>query len=338
MSVGFGFSVTDFIGAIKLVGTVIDALSASSTNSSELQELYQQLRNLETTLQNIDQLEVDDILHAEVIALKQSAAQCQSTITNFLRRTQPYEAHLLCTNGGTRNLHSEWNKVKWALCKKKHVIQFKNDLSVHVQYIQLPLTMIQMKHLELGQKRQQETQQSVVSQFQHACRSCMRELSVISKTLTGVTALAQECANNSRRILSMHFRVFQFMLDLQRLVTTVIPGQVQRQQPVYLIDALGRYSPFFLETIRSPAALISVLSDNSRGSSSAFRKILREEFTIQDTRTKKDINLVYPLDDCFVPGQQVEMCMLFEESTSYDRSCPRCWFSSTRLDVRENKW
>ncbi|KAL8863352.1 MAG: hypothetical protein Q9178_000032 [Gyalolechia marmorata] len=200
MSVGFGFSVTDFIGAVKLVGTVIDALSASSTDSSELQELYQQLRNLETILRNIEQLEVDDSLHADVVALKQSAAQCQSTITNFLCKTQPYEAHLLCTNGGTRNVHSEWKKVKWALCKRKHVIQFKIDLSVHVQYIQLPLSMIQMKHLELGQKRQQDTQKSFVSQFQHTCRSGMRELSVISKTLTSVTALAQKCANNSRRI------------------------------------------------------------------------------------------------------------------------------------------
>ncbi|KAL8769633.1 MAG: hypothetical protein Q9209_004430 [Squamulea sp. 1 TL-2023] len=337
MSVGFGFSVTDFIGAVKLVGTVIDALSASSTDSSELEELYQQLRNLEITLRNIEQLEVDDSLHAEVTALKQSAGQCQSTIINFLGKTQPYEAHLLCTNGGARNLDSEWNKVKWALCKKKHVIQFKNDLSLHVQYIQLPLTMIQMKHLDLGQKRQQDTQKSVVSQFQHAFSSCMRELSVISKTLTGVTALAQECANNSRRILSLHFRVFQIMLDLQRFLTTVIPAQVQRQQPVYLIDALGRYSPFFLETIRSPAALISVLSDNSSWFGSASRKILKEEFTIQDTRTKKDINLAYPLDNCFVPGQQVEMCMLFEGSTYHDTFCPRCRFNSTQLDGRENK-
>ena len=317
---------------------MIDALSTSSTNSSELQELYQQLHNLETILRKIHQLEVDDSLHAEVIALKQSAAQCQSTITNFLRRTQPYEAHLLHTNGGTRNLHCKWNKVKWALCKKKHVIQFKNDLSIHVQYIQLPLTMIQMKHLKLGQKRQEDTQKSVATQYQHAFRSCMRELSVISKTLTGVTALAQECANNSRRILSMHFRVFQFMLDLQGLLTTVIPAQVQRQQPVYLIDAFGRYSPFFLETIRSPAALISVLSDNSSRFGSASRKILKEEFTIQDTRTKKDINLVYPLDDCLVPGQHVEMCMLFEGTRCPNTLCPRCWFESTQLDNRENKW
>ncbi|KAL8869838.1 MAG: hypothetical protein Q9198_007786, partial [Flavoplaca austrocitrina] len=212
----------------------------------------------------------------------------------------------------------EWNKVKWALCKKKHVIQFKIDLSIHVQYIQLPLTMIQMRQLELGQKRQQETQKSVVSQFQQAFMSCMRELSVISKTLIGVPSLAHECVNNSRRILRMQFRVFQSMLDLQRLFMTVIPAQVQRQQPVYLIDALGRYTPFFLETIRSPAALISVLSDNSSCFGSASRKILKEEFTIQDTRTKKDINLVYPLDDCFVPGQQVEIgnCDLIFGSTT----------------------
>jgi len=32
---------------------------------------------------------------------------------------------------------------------------------------------------------------------------------------------------------------------------TRIPSQVERQQPVYMIDALGRHAPFYLEFIRS---------------------------------------------------------------------------------------
>lgn len=32
---------------------------------------------------------------------------------------------------------------------------------------------------------------------------------------------------------------------------TRIPGQVDRQQPVYMIDALGKASPFHLEFVRS---------------------------------------------------------------------------------------
>ncbi|KAI4277720.1 MAG: hypothetical protein L6R38_005381 [Xanthoria sp. 2 TBL-2021] len=291
MSVGFGFSVSDFIGAVKLVGIVIDALSASSQSSGELQALLRQLRSLDTTLQTIEQLEVDECLRAEVLALKQSAAECQLDITGFLRKTESYQPHLFCTNGSSSTLQSKWKKVKWALCKRKDVVQFKTDLLVHTQSLQILLTAIQMKHLSLGQKRPENTQGSVASQLQHAFVGCMRKLSVISSTLTGIFGLAQECAENSRRILSMHLRVFQFMLDVQKLLATVIPAQVQRQQPVYLTDALGRYSPFFLEMIRSPESLISVLSDNSSWYSSASRKILKQEFAIQDAHTKRDIKL-----------------------------------------------
>ena len=46
MSVGFGFSVGDFLQAIQLVGTVIDSLSASSKSSAELRELLHQLYSL----------------------------------------------------------------------------------------------------------------------------------------------------------------------------------------------------------------------------------------------------------------------------------------------------
>jgi len=32
---------------------------------------------------------------------------------------------------------------------------------------------------------------------------------------------------------------------------TSIPGQIERQQPVFFVDALGKYSPFHLEFVRS---------------------------------------------------------------------------------------
>ncbi|KAL8868896.1 MAG: hypothetical protein Q9174_004681, partial [Haloplaca sp. 1 TL-2023] len=75
MSVGFGFSAGDFIAAIKLVGTVIDALGNSSKASSELQELLAQLHSLETALRDVKNLEIHESLHAEHVALRQSAAQ-----------------------------------------------------------------------------------------------------------------------------------------------------------------------------------------------------------------------------------------------------------------------
>ena len=50
MSVGFGFSVGDFIAALELVSTVIDALRQSGEASVEYRELLRQLYGLETAL------------------------------------------------------------------------------------------------------------------------------------------------------------------------------------------------------------------------------------------------------------------------------------------------
>jgi hypothetical protein len=47
-------------------------------------------------------------------------------------------------------------------------------------------------------------------------------------------------------------KVFAIVLDIQNILKH-IPGQVQRQQPVFLIDAMGKHSPFHLEFIRSAA-------------------------------------------------------------------------------------
>ena len=83
MSVGFGFSAGDFIAAISLVSTVIDALRDSGDSSSEYRALITQLYTLETALLRVKQLDFDRERYAEIIALRQAASQCQNTIDGF---------------------------------------------------------------------------------------------------------------------------------------------------------------------------------------------------------------------------------------------------------------
>lgn len=334
MSVGFGFSVGDFISAINLVQTVIDALSASSKSSSELQELFRQLYSLETALREIKRLELNESLHAEVLALKQSAAQCQLTISDFLSKTETYQPHLLCPNGVSGSLRGRWKKVKWAMCKRKDVVQFKTDLLAHTESIQLLLATVHMKNFNLGQKSQWSVQRTIGSQIQDGFSSCMRKLSILSNVLIGISAQAEECIENSRRVISMNIRVFQVVLNVQNLLLK-IPGQVERQQPVYLNDALGRYSPFHLEFIKCPEALMSVLSINFNCLGSASEKIQNGEFNIQDSRTKRDIDLSRPWDECFLPGQHVEMSMVFDRLAGSGMSCPKCHHTYPSREDRE---
>ena len=152
MSVGFGFSVGDFISAIELVGTVIDALRSSGSVSTEYRELVSQLLSLQTALLQVNRLEFDDAQYAEVIALRQAAALCQRTIDGFWKRVKGYQPHLGNDErefeDSRINLKDKtkrrWMKVKWAVCKKEDVRRFQADLVGHTESIQLLLTTVQM--------------------------------------------------------------------------------------------------------------------------------------------------------------------------------------------------
>jgi hypothetical protein len=149
MSVGFGFSVGDFISAIELVGTVIDALRSSGSAATEYRELVSQLLSLETALLQVKRLEFEEGQYMEVIALRQAAAQCQRTIDGFWKKAQKYQPHLSCdSNGGARSHMSQLKaglmKIKWAVCKKGDVEAFKADLKGHTESIVLLLATVQM--------------------------------------------------------------------------------------------------------------------------------------------------------------------------------------------------
>lgn len=68
---GFGFSAGDFIAAIELVGTVVDALRSSGSAGAEYRELVSQLLSLESALIQVKRLEFEESRYAEVIALRQ---------------------------------------------------------------------------------------------------------------------------------------------------------------------------------------------------------------------------------------------------------------------------
>jgi hypothetical protein len=150
MSVGFGFSAGDFIAAIDLVGTVIDALRSSSTASLEYRELNSQLLSLETALIEVKRLDFEESQYAEVIALRQAAGQCHRTIDGFLKKIEKYQPSLSGNSEGHR-VRDAWTKVKWALCKKDDVANFKADLVGHTESIQLLLTTVQTYSSDLLQ-------------------------------------------------------------------------------------------------------------------------------------------------------------------------------------------
>ena len=144
MPVGFGFSASDFISALSLVATVIDAVRECGESSSEYRALIAQLHTLQGALVRVKALGIDDAQQGDlVIALQQAAAQCQTTIDGFWQRIAKYQPSLREGGSGSR-VKDGWMKIRWAVCKKDDLVKFKMDLIGHTESIEMLLTALHL--------------------------------------------------------------------------------------------------------------------------------------------------------------------------------------------------
>lgn len=144
MSVGFGFSVGDFIAAINLVSNIVDALRETGDSGSSYRSLITQLYSLESALLQVKRIHLDDAesQQGEIVALRQAAAQCQRTIDDFWNTIAKYQPALRIGGSGMR-FKDGWMKVKWALCRKEDVARFQADLLAQTQSIEILLGVVQ---------------------------------------------------------------------------------------------------------------------------------------------------------------------------------------------------
>ncbi|OBT73749.1 hypothetical protein VF21_07171 [Pseudogymnoascus sp. 05NY08] len=295
MATALGLIGGDFTAAVELVTTVVNALGENSEA----------------------RLHTGDLQHRELVGLRQAAAQCQQTIDSFWQKIQKYQPHLQSNGSGLR-LKDEWMKIKWATCKKDDVAKFKAALIGHTESIHMLLATVQIEDAHAAKERQELHNRTLATKLQAWYTEGSQRLS---------TSISQgkQLLHIAAKILRKNLEIFQIVVAIQTMVAN-LPSQIDRQQPVYLIDALGRHSPFHLEFIKSTEALIAVMKVNFKAlGEQAVRKIKRGRFVIQDSATKRDIDLAAHWDSCFYPGQRVEMSIIFTSfiQNSY-RRCPRC--------------
>lgn len=129
------------------------------------------------------------------------------------------------------------------------------------------------------------------------------------------------------------------MVHDTQLYMLKVPRQVQREQPMYLIDPLNKESPFHLEFVRSAEALLAILKVNLRESGCGPAMIDRGEFAIEEQGTQSLVDLKTSWDTCFYPGQRVAMSMIFNKWLGDDRSsCPRCGEEHKESTEKEITW
>ncbi|KAF2802488.1 uncharacterized protein BDZ99DRAFT_551327 [Mytilinidion resinicola] len=294
----FGFSVGDFVSALNLTRELIRALKDSVGSSTDYRDLIRELRSLKRVLTEVKRLDLDESLKRQRVAVEQAASLCQNTITGFLRKIHKFEPSL--GESGSAVRRSKWRvslrKMEWALYKKEEVAAFRARITGHTSAINMLLLTTQLIATE-GATREQNDD----------LRDLMTE------------------------VLKTNLQTYELVLKMQ----TAIPPQVERQQPVYFLDACGQLAPFHLEFISSTEAFLAVLKVKFRDRGA--RKIERSEFVLEDTITNREIDLRRPWDICFRPGQRVSMSMCFNDFNA-NIECPACHTSISAQTDQAIDW
>lgn len=127
------------------------------------------------------------------------------------------------------------------------------------------------------------------------------------------------------------------LLSALRQLQKSLPPQVLLQQPVMFTDALNRIAPIHLEWIDSWDAFQAVLQ--VRFTHLGYNKVKRREFALQDTVTRKELLNTTPIAVCLMPGQKIDMSMIFQDQSERpSNTCPHCQTSCEGLTDSETIW
>ncbi|KAF2677018.1 hypothetical protein K458DRAFT_447159 [Lentithecium fluviatile CBS 122367] len=343
MPVGFGFSVGDFIATLNLVHDAIEAINDARGSSASYRALIRELYVLESALLRVKNLQLEDELEIEKRALEQTAAQCQRAIDEFFAKIQVYQPHLRGggSGDGTRaRMKDAWMKVKWAFCKEEDVDKFKADLRGHSTSIQLLLQTIEMKNASIRARKAENQRGTIAGQVQNASAALMSSVSSISSGIMRSLQQGKEQLAITTKIMQQNFQIFNMVRDIHKFFSG-LPYQIQRDQPVYMIDAFGRWTPFHLEFIRSSDALLAVLRVNFEAAGVGTEKIDRRQIAFEDAATRREIDIAKNWESCFRPGQRVAMSVIFEDTSrgvTRLSTCPHCLTEQQGTSDSDIEW
>lgn len=134
------------------------------------------------------------------------------------------------------------------------------------------------------------------------------------------------------KILKTNLQLYDIILSMQ----ANLPQQMERQQPVLFLDACGRLSPVHLEFITSAEAFLAVLK--IRFQDAGLRKIEKGQFALEETRSKRQIDLRRPWQTCLLPGQKIDMSMIFSRVESARFTCPGCQHEAGSKTTQDVEW
>jgi len=182
-----------------------------------------------------------------------------------------------------------------------------------------------------------------------ASRTNVLLFQVSGPILNGLIQIGDLCAQVKTTVSKIFFinvATYRMVLDLK----ASLPGYAERSlfsEPFVLEDDIGRICPVHLQCISSWEALSAVLEARFRGIQ-GHKWIQDGNWALQDHLTGREISRKRNWEGAFLPGQRVDMSMLFHSETdvkspaqapiSNQAACPRCQADVLGSRDAESRW
>ncbi len=366
MAITFG-SVGDIIAVCLLAKDVVDALNDSRGSAADYRDIVQELAGLEKCLLHVDLLCRTQQRHdSEVMAICDNARatvqDCRITLQQLSSRLRKYDKHMAANGGLCTFISDTAMKVRFRISEKEWIEKSRATISSHRESLGMLLATANVKLQQLQGNKMDEmraaassSHQTIAGILQTVNQHLGSHTSVLSdqriameNVAERISWISQTCADTQAvlgTLLSLSSQISAAVMTLQ----TGLPSSLERSladEPFILEDALGRKAPVHLQFIDSWDALHAVLEIRFQNLQGA-EKVAGKEYVLQDHRTGRDILPSRPWVGTFLPGQRVEMSMIFKDikgqpppSTLPENrcpTCPRCQLrsvdSSTSVDV-----
>lgn len=317
MSAGFGFSIGDLIAGIKLIKTSIEAVNGAKGASGDFAAILAEIATLEDGLEAVEELQLEDNFSPKQgAAIDRTVSACQKSIDEFYLSIAKYQPHLRSQASG---LQASYRRIKWALCKKEDIANFRAQVARHASTLNMLLVTLQIK------------QNLIIDNPRDSFALGIGNSSGRNHKIMGMlSSLSNEQRQCFLFLMQQNKQLLQSVDDLGQMIKlqNAIPPQVLLGQPVVLLDCFGKTAPFHLEFIDSFQSFMAVMKVRFKQAGvkpSGVVKLENHEFSIQDTRRKRFIDITKPWSTVFQPGQKANMSMIFHRFACPPSTCPACY-------------
>ncbi|KAH8819392.1 hypothetical protein F5884DRAFT_10370 [Xylogone sp. PMI_703] len=349
MPIGIG-SIGDIISVCLLAKDLVEALNNSRGAAKEYQEIIRELWGLERALLQIDLLSRTCDTSPELNALnetaRRSAEDCRLSIASFLQKVKKYEPSL--RENGSGNLFRDTSrKIQWQMMQSGDLSKFRAEIGAHSQSISMLLATWSVKAISINDRKlnarltnsesktedEMKKQTNVVAEIRDRLTENTRLLSTVATKVTEslrfewFRQLGTELKIMMSKIFRTNIATYEAVVAIQR----VLPSNLERtmfREPFILEDAIGRISPVHMDFINSWEAFDAILRlrfENVQG----YKKVQNNEYILQEHATRREIARTRPWNLAFLPGQRVDMSLIFtkkaeEAEATPSTSCPNC--------------